>query len=151
TCVVATTLPLGHPPLGVLQLLFPDGRGPDAAQLGRLTTFGVRAAYALRANARGRTLELELERTRALLAVVGQATAELSLAHTLETAVARVAALLGVERVAIYLRAGEGRLTAAAGQGLAGPHQRVAERLLEAAFGLVRSRRIVTVADARHD
>src|SRR5262249_13260920 len=58
TCAVATTLPLGHPPLGVLQLLFPDGRGPDAAQLGRLTTFGVRAAYALRANARGRTLEL---------------------------------------------------------------------------------------------
>ena len=36
--------------------------------------------------------------------VVGQAIAELSLAHTLETAVARVAELLGTERVAVYLR-----------------------------------------------
>ena len=41
-------------------------------------------------------MSLELERSEALLAVVGQATAELSLAHTLETAVARVSELLEV-------------------------------------------------------
>ena len=51
-------------------------------------------------------MSLELERSEALLAVVGQATAELSLAHTLETAVARVSELLGAERVAVYLRQG---------------------------------------------
>jgi serine phosphatase RsbU (regulator of sigma subunit) len=150
-CGVSTTLPLGHPPVGVLQLLFGPGDAPDAAQLGRLTTFGVRAAHALRARSRGRTLELELERTRALLAVVGQATAELSLAHTLETAVERVASLLGVDRVAIYLRVDENRLSAASGRGLAGPHVRVAERLLEAALGSVRGRTVVSVADAGRD
>ena len=47
---------------------------------------------------------LELERTRALLAVVGQAISQLSLAHTLETAVARVGELLDADRVAVYLR-----------------------------------------------
>ena len=72
-------------------------------------------------SARGASLELELERTRALLAVVGQATAELSLAHTLETAVERVAALLGVERVALYLRAEEDRLVAGRGARPRGP------------------------------
>jgi serine phosphatase RsbU (regulator of sigma subunit) len=150
-CGVSTTLSLGQPPVGLLQLLFPAGEEPDAAQLGLLATFGVRAARALRASARGRSLQLELERTRALLAVVGQATAELSLAHTLETAVERVAALLGVERVALYLRADEHRLTAAAGRGLAGPHPRVAERLLDLAFGAARSRTTIAVADAGAD
>ena len=41
-----------------------------------------------------------------------EATAELSLAHTLETAVERVAELLAVERIAVYLRADEDRLAA---------------------------------------
>jgi serine phosphatase RsbU (regulator of sigma subunit) len=150
-CGVSTTLSLGQPPVGLLQLLFPPGSGPDAVQLGLLATFGVRAAHALRASARGRSLELELERTRALLAVVGQATAELSLAHTLETAVERVAALLGVDRVALYLRADENRLTAAAGRGLAGPHPRVAEKLLDLALGAARSRTTLAVADAGAD
>jgi serine phosphatase RsbU (regulator of sigma subunit) len=149
-CGVSTTLPLGQPPIGMLQLLFPLGEAPDAAQLNRLTTFGVRAARALRANARARSLELELDRTRALLAVVGQATAQLSLQHTLETAVDRVAALLGVERVAIYLRS-EDRLADATGRGLAGPHVPVAERLLEAALSPVRGAPIVAVADVARD
>src|SRR5581483_9292002 len=83
-CGVSTTLALGEPPVGFLQLLFARGAEPSADQLGRLTTFGVRAAHVLRSGARAREVELELERSRALLAVVGQATAELSLTHTLE-------------------------------------------------------------------
>jgi serine phosphatase RsbU (regulator of sigma subunit) len=150
-CGVSTTLPLGQPPVGLLQLLYAPGEAPDTAQLARLTVFAVRAAHALRASSRGRMLELELERTRALLAVVGQATAELSLSHTLDTAVERVAGLLGVERLALYLRAEEHRLTAAAGRGVSGPHVRVAERLLDAALGPARGRTIVMVADARRD
>src|SRR5436305_610573 len=95
-CTVLTVLRLGEPAVGLLQLLFVSD-SPDAEQLGRLRTFGVRAAHALRASARARSLAVELERTRALLAVVGQATAELSLAHTLETAVERVSELLAVD------------------------------------------------------
>jgi serine phosphatase RsbU (regulator of sigma subunit) len=148
-CGVSAALPLGRPPVGVLQLLYAPGEEPDAEQLVRLTTFGVRAAHVLRASERARELGAELERTRALLAVVGQATAELSLAHTLETAVERVAALLLVERVAVYLRADEERLVSAAASGLTGPHMRVAERLLEVAFA---SRgRLVQVADISQD
>jgi len=134
SCGVSTSLPLGQPPVGLLQLLHSPGDRPDAEQLGRLATFGVRAASALRASARARSLELELGRTRALLAVVGQATAELSLVHTLETAVARVSELLGVESVAVYLRGEDDRLVPAASRSLAGPHARVAERLLELSF-----------------
>ena len=100
-CGSSTTLPLGEPPVGFLQLLFPDGAEPAADELGRLATFGVRAAHVLRSSAAAREHALELERARALLAVVGQATAELSLAHTLETAVERIAELLTVERVAV--------------------------------------------------
>jgi serine phosphatase RsbU (regulator of sigma subunit) len=150
-CAISTALPLGQPPVGLLQLLFAAGDEPDETQLARLTTFGVRAAQALRAGARSRLLELELDRTRALLAVVGQATSELSLAHTLETSVERVAALLGIERVALYLRAEDERLVAAAGHGLVGAHERVAERLLEAALGPARSHAVVIVADASLD
>jgi serine phosphatase RsbU (regulator of sigma subunit) len=134
-CGVSTTVSLGEPPVGFLQLLFAAGAEPGADELGRLATFGVRVAHVLRAGARARELELELERSRALLAVVGQATSELSLTHTLETAVARIAELLDVERVALYLRVGVDRLTPAAGHGLTGPHTRVAERLLELGTG----------------
>jgi serine phosphatase RsbU (regulator of sigma subunit) len=147
---VSATLQLGQPPVGALQLLFPPGRTPTEEELARLTTFGVRAAHALRAAIRSRTLELELERTRTLLAVVAQAISQLSLAHTLETAVARLCELLEVERLAIYLRE-DGRLYAAAGAGLAGPHVRVAERLLELALGPLRGRGIVVVHDATLD
>ena len=151
-CGISTTLPLGRPPVGVLQLLHPAGQGPDAEQLARLATFGVRAAHALRAGARARSLALELERTRALLTVIAQATAELSVSHTLETAVERVAELLGVERVAVYLRAGESDvLEEAAARGLAGPHARVADRLLDIALGPARGRAVVEVADASRD
>jgi len=151
-CGVSTTLPLGRPALGVLQLLHPPGDEPDAEQLGRLATFGVRAAHALRAGERARLLALELERTSALLEVIAQATAELSVSHTLETAVERVAELLDVERVAVYLRTGsEGTLEEAAGRGLAGPHAPVAERLLDLALGPARSSAVLEIADvSRH-
>jgi serine phosphatase RsbU (regulator of sigma subunit) len=151
SCGISTTLPLGQPAVGLLQLLFAPSDAPDVEQLGRLTTFGVRVAHALRSSARARTLGVELDRTRALLAVVGQATAQLSLAHTLETAVERLGELFAVEHVAVYLRAGEDRLTPAAGRGLAGPHARVAERLLELALGAGRGRPVVEVTDAWHD
>jgi serine phosphatase RsbU (regulator of sigma subunit) len=148
-CAVSTVLRLGEPAVGLLQLLFVSD-SPDAEQLVRLRTFGVRAAHALRASARVRSLALELERTRALLAVVGQATAELSLAHTLETVVERVSELLGVESVAVYLRADEDRLVPAATRSLAGPHARVAERMLELSFA-VRGRALVESSDISSD
>jgi serine phosphatase RsbU (regulator of sigma subunit) len=151
-CAVSTTLPLGMPPLGVLQLFHPAGDDPEAEQLTRLATFGVRAAHALRTGERARLLALELERTRALLEVIVQATAELSVSHTLETAVERVAGLLGVERVAVYLRgARDEELEEAASRGLAGPHARVADRLLDVALGPSRERAVLEVADVVQD
>ncbi len=148
---VSTTLPLGEPPIGFLQLLFPTGAEPGRHELERLPTFGVRAAHALRTGAEARELELELTRARSLLAVVGKATAELSLAHTLETAVDQITELLAVEQVAVYLRDGD-RLAPAAGRGVAGPHTRVAERLLELGIGPARRfRPLIEVADAATD
>ena len=147
---VSAALQLGHPPVGALQLLFAAEAAPSEADLVQLATFGVRAAHALRASARAETVAAELERTRALLAVVGQAIAQLSLAHTLETAVARVGELLDIDRLAVYLRE-DGRLYAAAGLGLAGPHVRLAERLLELALGPFRGRGLLTVPDVGRD
>jgi len=148
----SATVPLGEPPLGVLQLLFAQGSEPAEAELRRLMTFGARAAYALRTGARTRELERELVRSRTLLTIVGQATAELSLAHTLETTVARIAELFSAERVAVYLRAEEDRLVLAAGRGLTGLHIRVAERLLELGIGPARRwRPLVEVPDTLVD
>jgi serine phosphatase RsbU (regulator of sigma subunit) len=147
---ISATLQLGQPPIGALQLLFPTGQEPSEEELGRLATFGVRAAHALRAAVKARAVELELERTRTLLAVVAQAISQLSLAHTLETALARVRELLEVERLGIYLL-DEERLFAAAGVGLAGPHVRLAERLLQLALGPFRGRGMVVVHDATLD
>lgn len=150
-CGICVGLPLGQPPIGLLQLLFAPDDEPGPEQLGRLTTFGVRAAQALRTRSRTRTLASELERTRALLAVVAEATAELSLSHTLETAVDVVGELLGAPATALYLRGDDGRLAAAAQRGLAGPHERVAERLLELALGPARARAVVEIADVTAD
>ncbi|TML71618.1 MAG: GAF domain-containing protein [Actinobacteria bacterium] len=147
---IAATLQLGHPPIGALQLLFASQHPPSDDELDRLLTFGVRAAQALRAGRRARTMAAELDRTRALLSVVGQAISQLSLAHTLETAIVSVGELLGVERLAVYLRQ-DGRLVAAAGLGLAGPHVRVGERLLELALGPFRGRGVAAFADVTAD
>ena len=143
------TLTLGQPPLGVLQLVFGPGGSPSARVIDRLGTFAVRAAHALRAGDRARTTSLELERSDALLSVLGQAVAELSLAHTLETAVAGVSNLLRADRVAIYLGDAH-RLRPEAGSG-ADAELAVAERLLELAFGPMRAQGVLHVADAQAD
>ena len=127
------TLQLGEPPQGALQLLLADEPHPSDPLLDRLGIFAVRAAHALRAGERRQTLSVELERTRALLTIVGQAIAQLSLAHTLDTAIEHVSGLLGAERLAVYLTSEPGRLEPAAERELTGPHARVAERLLELA------------------
>jgi serine phosphatase RsbU (regulator of sigma subunit) len=142
------TLTLGQPPVGVLELVFGPGSSPTPADTDRLGTFAVRAAQALRAGARARETSLELERSEALLAVLGQAIAELSLAHTLETAVVRVSELLRAERVAIYL----GDTTRLRPEGGSGEAEiAVAERLLELAFGPLRGQGVLHVADAQAD
>jgi serine phosphatase RsbU (regulator of sigma subunit) len=142
------TLRLGHPPLGVLQLVF-QAR-PSEAMLERLPGFGVRAARALRAGERTSAISAELQHTRALLAVVGQAIAQLSLSHTLETAVGRVTELLRADRVAVYL-SDQGRLHPAHELGLVGPHITVAERLLELALGAFRAQGMLQITDAPSD
>jgi serine phosphatase RsbU (regulator of sigma subunit) len=146
------TLQLGEPSQGALQLLLAEEPGRDDPLLERLATFAVRAAHVLRAGERRRTLALELERTRALLTIVGQAIARLSLTHTLETAVERVSELLGAERLAVYLvdEGGE-RLEPAAARELAGPHALVAERLLELVLGPARGRGLLVVPYAVTD
>jgi serine phosphatase RsbU (regulator of sigma subunit) len=140
---------LGEPAVGGLRLAF-TGVSPASDELERLAAFGARAAHALRAGERTTTLAQELERSRALLEVVGQAIAELSLSHTLDTAVDRVAELLGTQRVAVYLRSGR-ELETAAEQGLAGPHLRVAQALHALALGRLRPRAVAEIPDAAAD
>jgi serine phosphatase RsbU (regulator of sigma subunit) len=144
------TLQLGEPAQGALQLLLAEAPARDDPLLDRLGTFAVRAAHALRAGERRRTLAVELERTRALLTIVGQAIAQLSLVHTLDTAIEHVSELLGAERLAVYL-AEEQRLEPAAERELTGPHARVAERLLELLLGPARGRGLLTVPYAASD
>ena len=138
----AATVSLGQPAFGVLQLYFLEETMPPDHELPALAAFATRAAHALRAGEQASQVEEELGRTRALLEVVGEAIARLSLAHTLETAVERISELLGVERVGVYLRE-EGQLFAAAGRGLSAGHEEVAARLLEVALGPLRARAAV--------
>ena len=145
-------LVLGEPPLGALQLRFEEPLLPSDEVLDALTIFSARATHALRATEQAHRQAVELERSRALVAVVGQAIAQLSLAHTLETAIDRIAELLGADRLAVYLlEPDEDRLLEAAGRGLAGPHTRVAERLIELARGSLRGREAMLIDDARSD
>jgi serine phosphatase RsbU (regulator of sigma subunit)/uncharacterized protein YigA (DUF484 family) len=142
-------LTLGEPPAGALQLVY---EGPAAAtDEASLSAFAARAAVALRRGRRAALVQDELRRSQTLIAVVGQAISQLSLAHTLETAVERVLELTGSGEVAVYLREAE-RLTApAASVGLQGPHVEIAERLLELALGPFRGRGFVSVDDAGRD
>jgi serine phosphatase RsbU (regulator of sigma subunit) len=144
------TLQLGEPPQGALQLLLEEEPRAGDPLLDRLGTFAVRAAHALRAGERRRTLAVELDRTRALLTIVGHAIAQLSLAHTLDTAIEHVSELLDAERLAVYLAEGE-RLEPAAARELTGPHARVAERLLELVLGPARGRGLLVVPYAGSD
>ena len=145
----AATVSLGQPAFGVLQLYFLEETMPPDHELPALAAFATRAAHALRAGEQASQVEEELGRTRALLEVVGEAIARLSLAHTLETAVERISELLGVERVGVYLRE-DGQLFAAAGRGLSAGHEEVAARLLEVALGPLRARAAV-YADVADD
>jgi len=135
----AATLALGQPPFAVLQLFYAADGVPLDGDLPALAAFAARAAHALRSVERFREVEAELGRTRALLDVVGEAISRLSLAHTLETAVERVAELLHVAEVVVYLR-DEGKLFAAAGRGHAPAHDEIAERVLDAFHGPLRAR-----------
>jgi serine phosphatase RsbU (regulator of sigma subunit) len=145
------TLQLGEPPQGALQILLAEEPHPSDPLLDQLGTFAVRAAHALRAGERRQTLSIELERTRALLTIVGQAIAQLSLVHTLDTAIEHVSGLLGAERLAVYLSPEPGRLEPAAERELTGPHARVAERLLEQLLGPARGRGLLGVPYAASD
>jgi serine phosphatase RsbU (regulator of sigma subunit) len=145
------TLRLGEPPVGALQLLFAQEPDPAGPLIPGLATFAVRAAHALRTSERRRSLTLDLERTRALLTIVGQAISELSLSHTLDTAIDRVRELLEVDRLAVYLVEEGGLEQAAAERGLTGPHHRIGERLLDLALGPARGRGLVLVEDAAVD
>jgi serine phosphatase RsbU (regulator of sigma subunit)/putative methionine-R-sulfoxide reductase with GAF domain len=144
------TLQLGQPPLGALQLRFAPGRGPDEGGLAQLASFAVRAAHALRSSERAREAGFELERSRALLAVVGEAIARLSLSHTLDTALERLGDMLGADRIAVYLREDDG-LAVAASQGVEGPHEAVAGVLLAAALTSREAGGVVEVDDASQD
>ena len=144
------TVQLGQPPLGALQLRFPPGRSPDDHGRAQLASFAVRAAHALRSSERARETGLELERSRALLSVVGEAIAHLSLSHTLDTAIERVAELLGSDRVAVYLRE-DGQTVVAASRGIEGPHEAIADALLAVALRSRQGGAIVEVDDAATD
>jgi len=141
---------LGEPAIGGFRLVFAPGEEPGADELAQLGAFGARAAHAVRAGERTSALVQELEQSRALLELVGQTIAELSLSHTLETAVDRVAELLDTDRGALYLRQAGG-LETAAERGLAGPHLRVAEGLLDVVLGRLRSRPVMEIRDASTD
>ena len=145
-----TTLALGQPAFAALQLFYSEDAVPADGELIALAAFAARAAHALRTAERASEVELELERTRALLEVVGEAIARLSLTHTLETAVERIAELLKVDQVGVYLRE-EGRLYAAAGRGLSDGHDEIAAQLQKAFAGPLRARSAIHARTHDHD
>ena len=142
------TLPLGEPPVGALRLYFASEPSDDALAI--LLPFSARAALALRRSRRVGLIATALRRSQTIIGVVSQAIAQLSLAHTLETAVERIAELTASGHVAVYLREGH-QLTAAASRGLEGPHTDLAERLLELALGPFRGRGFLFIEDMRAD
>jgi serine phosphatase RsbU (regulator of sigma subunit) len=128
---------LGEPAFGVLQLVLSEPASEQ--ELAALGEFSARVAHVLKRGQRAVELEVELDRTRALLGVVGEAIARLSLTHTLETAVERIGDLLAIERVGIYLL-DEGRLDTVAGSNLVDGHEEIAFALLDLALGALRAR-----------
>jgi serine phosphatase RsbU (regulator of sigma subunit) len=143
------TLSLGEPPVAALQLYFDNGAAAEG-DLELLSPFAARAALALRRSRRVGLISLALRRSQTVIGVVSQAIAQLSLTHTLETAVDRIAELTGSGHVAVYLREGD-TLTTAASRGLAGADAELAERLLDLALGPFRGRGFVFIEDVRRD
>ena len=124
--------------------------GQEEPELARLAPFAAGAALALRRSRRVSLIALALKRSQTLVAVVSQAIAQLSLTHTLETAVERVAELTSSGHVGIYLQEGT-HLVDAASRNLSGPHTDLAERLLELALGPFRSRGFLFIEDMQGD
>jgi GAF domain-containing protein len=143
------TIPLGEPPAGAVQLYFSEA-APAEEELKVLSPFVARAALALRRSRRVGLITTALTRSQTVIGVVSQAIARLSLTHTLDTAVERIAELTNSGHVAVYLREGE-RLTAAASRGLVGAHTDLAERLLEIVLGPYRSRGFLFIENMRRD
>ena len=143
------TIPLGEPAVAALQLAFTRD-ADEEPELARLAPFAAGAALALRRSRRVSLIALALKRSQTLIAVVSQAIAQLSLTHTLETAVDRVAELTSSGHVGIYLQEG-GRLVDAASRNLSGSHTDLAERLLELALGPFRSRGFLFIEDMNGD
>ena len=147
---LAVTLPLGLEPLGVLEARFSEEMQTTEGELEALQTLAARVAGVLEEAALRRDLVLELERTQALLSFSGQAMSELAVEPALNVAVERIADLLGIERVAVYLNGEDGLRTAAA-RGLQGAHERIGARMLELALASGRLAGGVVVADALSD
>jgi serine phosphatase RsbU (regulator of sigma subunit) len=141
-------VPLGAPAAGALELVFAGE--DDVAAAETISGFAARAAVALRRTRRAQLVVEALERSQTVVAVVSQAIAQLSLAHTLDTAVERIAELTDEAPVGIYLREGE-TFVSAASRGLAGDHPVLAERLLEVALGPARTQGFVVIPDLRRD
>src|SRR5262249_52935316 len=133
------TEPLGRPAFAVLQLFYSPDAAPAESELQPLSAFAARAAHALRSGDHARSVEQELVRTRSLFEVVSEAVSRLSLDHTLETAVERTSELLQIDAIGIYLVDKE-HLLAAAGRGVAGGHEEVAQRASDAFLGPLRAR-----------
>jgi serine phosphatase RsbU (regulator of sigma subunit) len=142
-----TVVPLGEPPAGALELHWDD---PAASAADVVGSFAAHAGVALRRTRRAHLVELALRRSQTIVAVVSQAIAQLSLSHTLETAVHRISELTTSAHVAIYLRERD-RLVEAASRGMKGAHTELAERLLELALGPFRGRGFLFIADLRRD
>ena len=128
--------PFGEPPVAELELVLDGARCGRAALRNRCAA---RAAVALRRARRGAVAEQELERSETIVEVVSQAIARLSLAHTLDTAVERVAELLGHDASPCT---SAGRGPQAAASRARRPARGVAERLLELALGPLRAPRL---------
>ena len=142
-CVV--TLLLGEPAFGALQLFHRADAQPGDLELRALAGLAARTAHAVRAGERSARLESELARTRAVLDVVGEAISTLSLAHTLETGVERIAELLDVDEVGLYLLDGSALVTRGE-RNLPSGHEVVAQRLHAAIEGPLRARGAVQVS-----
>jgi len=140
---------LGEPASAVMQLRYDEE--PAQLELDALAEFAARVAHALRLGTEARETAVELDRTRALLEVVAEAIARLSLAHTLDTAVDRIAELMRIDRVGIYLRDERHRLGTAAGRDLQQGHEEIADVLLSLATGALRARETIFVRSMSPD
>ena len=139
---------LGEPAFGVLQLVFAPDRAPSPELVEVLEEFASRAARTLRAHERSVLLESELERTRSLLAVVGQATRGALARGTRSTRRSTGSRSCSSPTGSRSTSARKRRLTAAVERGLAGPHvRRRGSGCSQLALGPFRGRGLVVVPD----